>query len=481
MNNNQGPPPAGHISQNPALDLRTMKELCQPSMNGRGRPIAPVNNQATNFKLKNHMIQQVQQSCQYHGLPGHDANKHIDKFLTVTQSESFKSITSSSPEIAALTQQIAKMNTKFLRMSQYNQQVNVVNPSCETCIGPHHYSECQAAGGFTQKDVYAAKGNYNTGALTSKSNEIPEQNPHQPPIPYPSWLNKDKLQDKSDIQIHKFLKMFKKLHFNISFTEALAQMPKYTKMLKDLLTNKEKLLELANTPLNENCSAVLLKKLPEKIEDPGNFSFFKKLMLPELTPTCMTLELANRSVAYPTGIAEDVFVQVGKFTFPADFIIINYDVDPRVPLILGRPFLRTARTLVDVYGEELTLRVGDEKLIFNVESTSKYPHNHGDDPTPSSDPVVASLSPSLTPFRDSDFLFEETDYFLTLDLMPLDIDNGTYDLEGDMLFLEKLLEDEPSEVEKSKINPLIREPSDTFLMGDKEIKFNPLKDIDDPI
>ncbi|GKD51290.1 reverse transcriptase domain-containing protein, partial [Tanacetum coccineum] len=75
------------------------------------------------------------------------------------------------------------------------------------------------------------------------------------------------------------------------------------------------------------------------------------------------------SVAYPSGIAEDVFVQVGKFTFPADFVVIDYDIDPRVHLILGRPFLRTTRALVDVHREELTLRVGDEKLIFNIEST----------------------------------------------------------------------------------------------------------------
>nr|GEZ92703.1 putative reverse transcriptase domain-containing protein [Tanacetum cinerariifolium] len=108
-------------------------------------------------------------------------------------------------------------------------------------------------------------------ALVSKPNEIPERNPNQPFIPYPSRLNKERLQGKFDIQIHKFLQMFKKLHFNISFAEALAHMPKYAKMLKDLLTNKEKLLELANTPLNENCSAVLLRKLPEKLGDPGKF------------------------------------------------------------------------------------------------------------------------------------------------------------------------------------------------------------------
>ncbi|GKB76462.1 hypothetical protein Tco_0943357, partial [Tanacetum coccineum] len=153
-----------------------MEELCQSTMNGRGGIIAPVNIQATNFGLKNHMIQQVQQSCQYHGLPGDFANKHIDKFLTDTinaaaggtfmkrrpeesydliknmnahhndwdtlaqRGESSRSITSSSLGMAALTQQIPEMNKNFLRMSQSNQQVNVVNPSCETCGGPHHYS-----------------------------------------------------------------------------------------------------------------------------------------------------------------------------------------------------------------------------------------------------------------------------------------------------------------------------------------------------
>ncbi|GJX37401.1 hypothetical protein Tco_0250704 [Tanacetum coccineum] len=97
LNNIQGPPPAGPTPQNhngpPGLnlqmsapDLRTMEGLCQPMMNGRGRPIAPVNIQATDFGLKNHMIQQVQNSCQFQGLPGDDANKHLDKLLTITQS-----------------------------------------------------------------------------------------------------------------------------------------------------------------------------------------------------------------------------------------------------------------------------------------------------------------------------------------------------------------------------------------------------------
>ncbi|GJV37803.1 reverse transcriptase domain-containing protein [Tanacetum coccineum] len=334
---------------------------------------------------------------------------------------------------------------------------------------------------------------------STSSAPISSPNPHQPPIPYPSRLNKEKLQGKDDIQIYSFLQMFKKIHFNISFSEALAYMPKFAKMVKDLLTNKEKLLEIANTPVNENCSAVMLKKLPEKLEDTGRFlipcefyglescmaladlgasinlmplSVWKTLSLLELSTTRMTIELATRTVAIPEGIAEDIFIQVGKFTFPTEFVVVDYEVDPRVPLILGRPFLSTARALVDVHGKKLTLRVGDEELVFNVESASKHPQMHSyksihkinildttckdhfhevlnnhmsGSPTISSDPMVESFYPSLTPFRDSDFLLEETDAFLSLDdSIPPGIDDGTYDSEGDIIFLERLLNDDPT-------------------------------------
>ncbi|GJR35247.1 hypothetical protein Tco_1210931 [Tanacetum coccineum] len=153
-------------------------------------------------------------------------------------------------------------------------------------------------------------------SLTSTSSVIAKRNPHQPPIPYPSRLNKEKLQDKFDIKIHSFLQRFKKLHFNIIFPEALAYMPKYAKMVKYLITNKEKRLKLVNTPLNENCSAILLKKLHEKLGNGGRF-----------------LISSTRTVSYPADIAEDVFVKVGKFTFPADFVVVDYDIDPRVPII----------------------------------------------------------------------------------------------------------------------------------------------------
>ncbi|GJW99965.1 reverse transcriptase domain-containing protein [Tanacetum coccineum] len=194
---------------------------------------------------------------------------------------------------------------------------------------------------------------------------------------------------------------------------------------------------------------------------------WKILSLPELSTTRMTLELSTRTIAVPEGTAEDVFVRVGKFTFPADFVVVDYEVDPLVPLILGRPFLRTAHALVEVHGEKLTLRVGDEELSINTTSGN---------PTLSPDPMVESLSPSLTPFGDSDFLLKETDAFISLDdLIPQGIDDDTYDSEGDILFLESLLNDNPSPDlpptlhpvclinDAEKIKPSIEDPPDLVL------------------
>ncbi|GJU12652.1 reverse transcriptase domain-containing protein [Tanacetum coccineum] len=611
-----GPPPAGGGGL-PVPDLRTMEELCQPSLDGRGGPIAPIAIQATTFGLKNDMIQQVQNSCPFRG-PGDDANKHLDKFLHVTQSmkvngvsddalrlhlfpyslqdraaewfdrlprnsinsfdqmakiflgkyfppsmvtklrnditnfrqrpdeslfeaweryklsidrcpnhnicwrdlyekspkecydlienmtahhndwdtsaqrnESSSSITSSNPEIASLKLQMEEMNRNLTRVLQTNQQVNTVTPSCETCGGPHSYNDCPATVGQNQNvyavgaynqggNSYQLQGNRNllsyrldnylgppgTGSLPSKTVANPkgelkaittrsglaldgpfvpmpppfinpeederveeiftdpehgeftikvpaplvqkarqrnfvihQRDPRHPNIPYPSRMNQEKQKEKDDVQIHKFWQMFKQLHINITLADALILIPKYQKMLKSLLSNKEKLIELANTPVSENCSAVILKKLPEKLGDPRKFLIpcgfnelkckaladlgasinlmpllvWKELGLPELISTQMTPELANHDICTPKGIARDVFIPVGKFTFLADFVIVDYESDPRVPLILGRPFLRTARALIDVHGEEMILRDGNERLILNMRNdTSSY-------------------------------------------------------------------------------------------------------------
>nr|GEU97223.1 reverse transcriptase domain-containing protein [Tanacetum cinerariifolium] len=201
-------------------------------------------------------------------------------------------------------------------------------------------------------------------------------------IPYPSRLHDQKLRDKANDQKEKLFKIFQDLNFNISFADALILLLKFGLTIKSLLTNKDKVFELARTLLNEHCSIVLLKKLPEKVRDHNKFliscdflgmdeclaltdlgasiylmplSVWNKLSLPELTPTFMTLELANQSISRPIGVAEYVFVKVGKFHFLADFVVIDFDADPRVPLILERSFLKIERDLIDVYTGELTL------------------------------------------------------------------------------------------------------------------------------
>nr|GEU44311.1 reverse transcriptase domain-containing protein [Tanacetum cinerariifolium] len=201
---------------------------------------------------------------------------------------------------------------------------------------------------------------------------VHQMDPLHPNIPYPSRMLKQKQQEKNKVQIHKFLQMFKQLHINITLAGALILMPKYQKMLKAILSNKEKLQELVNTHLNENCSAVILKKLLEKLKDPGKFlipcgfselkckaladlgasinlmplSIWKKLGLPELISTRMTLELASRAICTPARIARDVFVPT---------------------------FLTTTRALIDVHSEEMILHDGDERLILNMRhDTSSY-------------------------------------------------------------------------------------------------------------
>ncbi|GJS82203.1 reverse transcriptase domain-containing protein [Tanacetum coccineum] len=148
------------------------------------------------------------------------------------------------------------------------------------------------------------------------------------------------------------------LRFDISFADALLLMPRFAPTIRNLLMNKEKLLELAKIPLNENCSACLLKKLPEKLGDPDKF------LIPCKFP----------GNGY---LPKTLFDQSWKiFNFPTDFVVVDFEADPRVPLILGRSFLRTSRALIDVFEGELILRDGNEQIIFHVDGISKHPQKH---------------------------------------------------------------------------------------------------------
>nr|GEX05627.1 reverse transcriptase domain-containing protein [Tanacetum cinerariifolium] len=282
-------------------------------------------------------------------------------------------------------------------------------------------------------------------------------------LPYPSRLVKENIRKKDDIPAAKFMEIFRDLHFELSFADALVHMPKSASMFKKLLNNKNKLIELTKTPLNENCSAVVLKKLPKKLGDPGRFlipcdfsefdnclaladlgasinlmplSIWKKLKLPTLNDTKMVLELINRTISKPTGVAENVFVKVGKFYFPADFVVLDFIADPRIPLILGRPFLSTAHALIDVYegdiillhdDQSLTLKCGDKPSISynNFQSLNKVDlidatcEEYSQEvlgfadvvldevSTAYFEPIILNSSQNLTPFDESDFYFSK--------------------------------------------------------------------------
>nr|GFA80029.1 hypothetical protein [Tanacetum cinerariifolium] len=282
-------------------------------------------------------------------------------------------------------------------------------------------------------------------------------------LSYPYRLQKEKLREKDDILAAKFMEIFRDLHFELT---------------------------------------VVLKKLPEKLGDPGRFlipcdftrfdnclaladlgasinlmplSIWRNLRLPTLNDIKMVLELADRTISKPTGVAENVFIKVGKFYFPADFVILDFVADPRVSLILGRPFLSTAHALIDVYEGEITLRHGDQSLTLKCGDTPSISYNNlellnkvdlidatceeysqevlgfSDDvsdevSTPYYKPIVLNSSQNLTPFNASGFLLlEEADAFIAIDDEPIssNIDATYYDPEGDILILEALLNNDP--------------------------------------
>nr|GEU83167.1 hypothetical protein [Tanacetum cinerariifolium] len=765
----------------PVPDLRTMEELCQQPLNGRGGPIAPIAIQVTNFGLNNDMIQQVQNFCQFHGLPGDDANKHLDKFLHVTQSikvngvtddalhlylfphslthhatawfdrlprnsintfeqmakmfvgkyfppsmvtklrnkitnfrqpwerykllidrftnhnmlpvtqidtfyngltlrhrdtinvaaggtfmkrrpeecydlienmtahhnywdtsaqrsESFSSITSSfDPKIIALKAEMAEINKNLMRVLQVNQQVKAVTPNCETCGGPHSYNDYSATVGQTHNvyatgayqcgDSYQPQGNRNllsyrsdnylgprgfnqnqnrnnqnqnfqnqnrnqgnhhpqennqgrnqffqgashgqnlpsayqapayqapdyqtpvhqhlisqpqvvttneftnfmkandailknmqtnmssltnsnlelknmfgqlmkmntasssgsrtilgntitnpkedlkgittrsgtayqgpTIPTTSSSlpkvveretevtkNTVPPTNngstkdvqpsPNQKPsIPYPSRFHDQKLHDKANDQKEKFFQIFQDLNFNISFADALILMPKFGPTIKTLLTNKDKLSESARTSLNEHCSAVLLKKLPEKLGDPNKF------LIPcdfSGMDECLALADLGASInLMPLSVWNKLSLPELSPTF------VDFDADPRVPLILGRSFLKTKRALIDVFEGELTLRVGKEAITFNLDQTSRYSANYNDMMANRIDDINMAYEGRSS----RDFLLEEVDAFLALEDDPTspEVDHSYFNPEEDILLLEAFLNDDPS-------------------------------------
>ncbi|GJY09631.1 reverse transcriptase domain-containing protein [Tanacetum coccineum] len=252
----------------------------------------------------------------------------------------------------------------------------------------------------------------------------PNPNSNQSRLPYPERM-KVRGHDKPSAQYSRFLKMFKQLRLEIGLKDALVEMPKFNKWLSSLLRNKEKLEEIAITTVNAECSAIIMNKVPEKLEDPGKFlipcalqeldrtnaladsgasinllphSIYKKLGLEALTPTRMTLELANRSISHPMGIAEDVVVRVDGFTFLADFVVVNFEPIPRV-----------------AYYSRKTLSFEPQKLLNWISMKRNMTFKKD----PFSGSTTNSLHPSSSPVKTSDNIEKFTDELAPLDSSDL--------------------------------------------------------------
>nr|GEW34295.1 reverse transcriptase domain-containing protein [Tanacetum cinerariifolium] len=438
------------------------------------------------------------------------------------------STSSSTPSISSEVFELKDM-VRALLLDKKNQSsapassstpapVKAVEPNCVTCGGTHSYQNCPA----TSENIYRDNIQENRGdqgqvqspssqstapvqpSVIQSETQAPVSEPVVAPvsvlIPYPLRSNNERRRDQANEQIEKFYEIFKEMSFEISFTDDLIRMPKFASTLKALIGNKEKLSEMARTLMNEHCSAVILNKFPRKLRDPVKFlipceflgmdeclaladlgasinlmplSMWEGLSLLKLTPTCMTLKLVDRSVSKSIGIAKDVSVKVGVFHFPADFVVVDFEPDPRVSLILGRCFLKTGRALIDVHKGELTLHIRNEAITYNLDQTVRYSANYNQmtankidvicemysqevlsfsdvtasgNPTPYDDRIVATTFPTLTPFGDSDFLlFEEADAFLGLEDDPNspEFNPFYYDPEGDILLREAILNSKP--------------------------------------
>nr|GEV51011.1 reverse transcriptase domain-containing protein [Tanacetum cinerariifolium] len=507
----------------PVPDLRTIEELCQSSLNGRGGPIAPIAVQATNFGLKNAIIQQ---ECYKHSIdrcPNHNmlpvtqidtfynglTLRHRDTIIAAARGTYMKRCPEECYDL------IENMTTHHNDWDTSENQQQSYESSSATIGNTQNVYDAGAYQGNTitkpkedLKGITTQSGTAYPGhtipttssSLVVKSEtEVTKDTMHptnnestkdvQPSVvPTESPILNSELVTSSIIE-HV---ASSDLNFNISFADALILMPKFIPSIKSLLTNKDKLCELARTPLNEHYSAILRKKLLEKLGDPSKFlipcdflgmaeclaladlgasinlmplSMWNKLSLPDLSPMCMTLKLADR-------------------------LISHFDADPRALLILGRSFLKTERDLIDVIEGELTLRVGKEAVTFNLDQTSRYSANYNDMTANRIDVIdmaCEDTSPTITSFKNNDFLLEEVDAFLALedDLTSPEVYQSYLDTEGNILLLEAFLNDDPSlpplyqgnylpEVELKDLPPHIEY---AFLEGDDKLPVIIAKDL----
>nr|GEY59373.1 reverse transcriptase domain-containing protein [Tanacetum cinerariifolium] len=425
-------------------DQRTMAELLQAPTEGYGDAIVIPAILVKNFELKHGLLNLVT-SKQFCCFGKEDPYAHIRWFNKITSTintsrnipvvakvSTNTSTSGLSPDVAALTDAVKALLLE--NITPPPAFVKAVEENCVTCGGPHPYYQCLAIDGNAfpgyqdniQAYVSAAAVNYNQGNTGHRPSSVahqvrppdfsPQNNKLENMLSNYFQMNKPSglgsLSSNTVTNPKGYLKAIT-TRSGVSYDgppipppfspppKVVERGPEVTKDLVQSSTKKVQSLDVqTQAPTFESVnttnpdlpypSSLNNQKLQEKDDHQ------MKLSLPELTPTHMILELADRSTTIPTEIAKDVFVKVGKFHFSANFVFVDYVIDPRVPLNLERPFLRTARDLIDVYGEELTLRVSDEAITFKVGFSGKVESGN---PTLTSEPIIAKSSPSLTPFE----------------------------------------------------------------------------------
>nr|GFA80627.1 hypothetical protein [Tanacetum cinerariifolium] len=264
-------------------------------------------------------------------------------------------------------------------------------------------------------------------------------------LPYPSRLAKEKLREKDDILSSKFMEIFHDLHFELMVLKKLSKK----------LGDPGRFLIPCDFSEFDNCLALAdlgasINLIP--------LSIWKNLRLPTLNDTKMLLELADRTISKPTGVAKNVFVKVGKFYFLADFVVLDFIVYPRVPLILGRPFLSTAHAIIDVHEREIILRQDEQSLKIKCSDTPSISYNK-----------FESLNKiDFINAGESDFYSKKIENFLNDDSILIGVENSMFDPEGDILFLERLLSEEPRQLPSMNLNQAkssIKEPEHSFSIG----------------
>nr|GEU73944.1 retrovirus-related Pol polyprotein from transposon 17.6 [Tanacetum cinerariifolium] len=341
-------------------DNRTMEELLQAPTEGYGEAIVILEINADPFEIKTNLLLLVQVNP-YYGFERENPHTHINIFKRITSTLKFRDVLNDviklmmfpySLEEAArvcktddridnLADQILTLVDMFFKKVVTPATVKAVEESCVICGGNHAYYDCDATNS-NQSSVCVATGTYNQVAPQNCASN------HMAPLGFAPMQSSQN-----------------------SFADALILMPKFASMIKSLLANKLKLFELAKISLNENCLAMLLKKPPEKLVDPGKFLIPRDFMGMDV---CHALADLDRSITCPKGVAEDVFVKVEKFHFSTDFVVVDFEADHRVPLIIGRSFLRTGRELVKA---KSSIKEPSELKLKDLPSLLEYAYLEG--------------------------------------------------------------------------------------------------------